>query len=69
MRASLPAAKPAGGTAYDTALVDWLDLRTMLAVAEGVTHSAQQRTESRGAHQREDYPGMDPAWQKNQVIR
>ena len=69
MRASLPAAKPPGGTAYDTALVDWLDLRTMLAVAEGVTHSALQRTESRGAHQREDYPGMDPAWQKNQVIR
>jgi succinate dehydrogenase/fumarate reductase flavoprotein subunit len=68
MREGLGEAKPPGGTAYDTALVDWLDLRTMLAVAEGVTHSALQRTESRGAHQREDYPGMDPAWQKNQVI-
>jgi succinate dehydrogenase/fumarate reductase flavoprotein subunit len=67
MRTALPAAKPPGGQAYDTALVDWLDLRTMLAVAECVTHSALQRTESRGAHQREDFPGMDPAWQRNQV--
>jgi succinate dehydrogenase/fumarate reductase flavoprotein subunit len=68
MRTGLAAGKPAGGTPYDTALVDWLDLRTMLAAAESVTQSALQRTESRGAHQREDFPGMDPAWQRNQVI-
>ena len=26
------------------------------------------RTESRGAHQREDFPGMDEAWCVNQVL-
>ncbi len=68
MRGELPAHKPAAGTSYDGALADWLDLRSMLAVAECVARSALQRTESRGAHQREDFPGMDPAWQRNQVI-
>ena len=68
MRSELPAHKLPAGAAYDTALTDWLDLRTMLAVAGCVARSALQRTESRGAHQREDFPGMDPAWQKNLVI-
>ncbi len=68
MAKALPAMKPAAGTAYDTALADWLDLSTMLTVARCVASSALTRTESRGAHQREDFPGMDPAWQKNQVI-
>jgi succinate dehydrogenase/fumarate reductase flavoprotein subunit len=58
-------AKPAAGVPYDTALVDWLDLRTMLTVADCVTRAALQRTESRGAHQREDFPGMDATWQRN----
>jgi succinate dehydrogenase/fumarate reductase flavoprotein subunit len=26
------------------------------------------RDESRGAHQREDHPRMDPAWRVNQVL-
>jgi succinate dehydrogenase/fumarate reductase flavoprotein subunit len=68
MRAELPGHKPAAGGAYDGALADWFDLRCMLAVAEHVARSALTRTESRGAHQREDFPGMDPAWQKNLVI-
>ncbi len=68
MMRELPAMKPPAGTAYDTALADWIDLSVMLDVAGHVARSALSRTESRGAHQREDYPGMDPAWQKNQVI-
>jgi succinate dehydrogenase/fumarate reductase flavoprotein subunit len=60
--------KPRAGKAYDTALADWLDLSVMLRVARYVSGSALERTESRGAHQREDFPGMDPAWQRNQVI-
>jgi succinate dehydrogenase / fumarate reductase, flavoprotein subunit len=68
MRRELPDMKPPAGKPYDTELADWLDLKTMLEVARCVTSSALSRTESRGAHQREDYPGMDPAWQTNQVI-
>ena len=68
MRADLPAHKPAAGERYDATLADWLDLRSMLAVAHCVASSALARTESRGAHQREDFPDMDPAWQRNLVI-
>ena len=48
---------------------DWFDLRNMLAVAESIARSALERSESRGAHQREDAPQMDDAWTRNQVVR
>ena len=54
---------------HDAARLDWLDLRNMVQVAETVAHAALLRTESRGAHQREDHPGMDEAWRANQVIQ
>jgi L-aspartate oxidase len=38
-----------------------LELQNMLAVAALVVHAALQRTESRGAHQRLDYPATDDA--------
>jgi succinate dehydrogenase/fumarate reductase flavoprotein subunit len=41
----------------------------MLMVARSVAEAALLRTESRGAHQREDFPGMEDAWRLNQVIR
>ncbi|MFD0317100.1 fumarate reductase/succinate dehydrogenase flavoprotein subunit [Streptomyces flavalbus] len=39
-----------------------LDLRNMLLVSECVARAALERTESRGGHTREDFPGMDRAW-------
>ena len=39
-----------------------LDLTNMLDISEVVTRAAMQRTESRGAHTREDYPETDSAW-------
>lgn len=57
------------GAAYDAERLDWYDLRTMLTVAEAVTLAAIARTESRGAHQREDFPGLEAEWEVNQVIR
>jgi succinate dehydrogenase / fumarate reductase flavoprotein subunit len=47
-----------------------LDLWNMLDISEAVTRAALERTESRGAHTREDYPDSDPSWgQRNLVIR
>jgi succinate dehydrogenase / fumarate reductase, flavoprotein subunit len=54
---------------FDPVLVDWLDLRNMLLVAQSVVLAALARTESRGAHQREDHPGLDDgAWRVNQIV-
>jgi len=47
---------------------DWFDLRNMLLVARAVTTAALSRTESRGAHQREDFPGQLDEWTCNQAI-
>jgi succinate dehydrogenase / fumarate reductase flavoprotein subunit len=44
------------------------DLRGMLTVAEAVTRSALMRRESRGAHSRIDYPGLDDAWGKKHNV-
>ncbi len=57
------------GGAFDMQRLDWFDLRNMLTVARAVTQAASLRTESRGAHQREDFPEMLPQWRVNQVIR
>jgi succinate dehydrogenase/fumarate reductase flavoprotein subunit len=61
---------PAGdGKPFDMRRIEWLDLRNMLAVARVVATAALRRNESRGAHQREDFPGMLPEWQVNQTAR
>jgi succinate dehydrogenase/fumarate reductase flavoprotein subunit len=62
--------RPAGdGKAFDYRRLDWFDLRNMLLVAQVVATAALRRTESRGAHQREDHPGMLPEWNANQMAR
>lgn len=42
-----------------------LDLRSALISAEATVRSALERRESRGAHQRSDYPELDPALEVN----
>ena len=44
---------------FNTELVAGLELANMLDLADAITQSALQRTESRGAHQRTDYPDRD----------
>ncbi len=44
---------------FNTELVNALELGYMLDVAQAVTQSALQRTESRGSHQRTDFPQRD----------
>jgi succinate dehydrogenase / fumarate reductase, flavoprotein subunit len=62
--------RPAGDNkAFDLRRLEWFDLRNMLLVARAVTMAALARRESRGAHQREDFPGMLPHWRVNQVVR
>jgi succinate dehydrogenase/fumarate reductase flavoprotein subunit len=47
---------------------DWFELRAMLLTAEMVVTAALARTESRGAHQREDFPDANTALEQNQVL-
>ena len=44
---------------FNTELLSALELTCMLDVAACMVHSALRRTESRGAHQRTDYPARD----------
>jgi succinate dehydrogenase / fumarate reductase flavoprotein subunit len=53
---------------FNLDLQDWLESRAMLTTAEAVVRSALGRTESRGAHQREDFPIADYRLLKNQVV-
>ncbi|MFI9342433.1 fumarate reductase/succinate dehydrogenase flavoprotein subunit [Streptomyces sp. NPDC052773] len=45
-----------------------LDLRNMLLVSECVARAALERTESRGGHTREDFPSMDRAWRRVNLL-
>jgi succinate dehydrogenase / fumarate reductase, flavoprotein subunit len=57
-----------GGGAFDLERLDWFDLRNMLTVARAVAQSALNRSESRGAHQREDFPDTLPLLQVHQRV-
>lgn len=45
-----------------------LEIQEMFKLAETIVVAAILRKESRGAHYRADYPGMDPKWEKNIVV-
>jgi succinate dehydrogenase / fumarate reductase flavoprotein subunit len=56
-------------TTFDLSRLEWFDLRNMLLIARVVAATALAREESRGAHQREDFPATAPAWGVNQVVQ
>jgi succinate dehydrogenase/fumarate reductase flavoprotein subunit len=57
-----------GARQFNLDLQDGFELRAMLATAQTVVRSALGRTESRGAHQREDFPAPDDAYLQNQML-
>jgi succinate dehydrogenase / fumarate reductase, flavoprotein subunit len=57
------------GKIFNTELMNAWELGNMLDVAEAVTVSALNRTESRGGHAREDYPQRDDEnWLRHSLI-
>ncbi len=45
------------------------EAQNLLTIARFMVRAARLRTESRGAHQRADYPNSDPAWQRHVCLR
>lgn len=55
-------------TVHSGSMVEWFELRSGLYAAEAVTNAAIRRCESRGAHQRIDFPETRDEYQINQQI-
>ena len=58
---------PAGGT-YNVAWQQAIDFRNVLGVARACALAGLARTESRGAHTRDDYPATDPEWGDYSIV-
>ena len=54
---------------FAISMLDWFDMRNSLITAEAIIAGAQTRTESRGAHQRDDFPRTDPEQTYNLITR
>lgn len=55
---------------FNRELIDALDVVNMQLLAEAITRAALMREESRGAHYREDFPGLDNRnWLKHIAVR
>jgi succinate dehydrogenase/fumarate reductase flavoprotein subunit len=68
-KAALPTLELTPGTAFNTTIEDWFDLRSSVEIAEVVARAALNRNESRGAHQRLDHPETAASFEKNQLVR
>jgi succinate dehydrogenase/fumarate reductase flavoprotein subunit len=68
MRAALPSLAIAAERECNASLADWFELRASLVAAEAVTRAALARRESRGAHQRTDFPDADAALARRQSV-
>ena len=64
----LPRVPTSRDTAFAIELTDWHELRAALLVAEAVTLAALAREESRGAHQRDDFPETSEKLRSNQEV-
>ena len=54
---------------YNYQLTSYLELGSMLSVAEVAALAAQARTESRGAHRRSDFPQRDDQnWRRHTLV-
>jgi len=54
---------------FNYSLVEWFELRNGLLAAEALAVSALAREESRGAHQRDDFPAADDRFLANQRMQ
>jgi succinate dehydrogenase / fumarate reductase flavoprotein subunit len=58
------------GAVFNYDLVEALELGYLLELAEGMVVSGDARTESRGAHSRDDFPQRDDVnWMKHTLAR
>jgi succinate dehydrogenase / fumarate reductase flavoprotein subunit len=57
-----------GGRLFNPGWHVALDLRNMLTVSECVARAALLREESRGGHTRDDFPKMEPAWRRRNLV-
>ena len=68
LRARWGAVRIGGGRAYNPGWGLVYEVRNMLIVSEAVARSAKERRESRGAHNRLDFPDPDPKWAKKNTV-
>jgi succinate dehydrogenase/fumarate reductase flavoprotein subunit len=61
----LPKMRAPSGQCFNLGWVEAIQVPYVLDVAEMIIMSALYRTESRGAHFREDYPETKPEWLKH----
>jgi len=54
---------------FNYSLVEWFELRSGLLAAEALATAGLAREESRGAHQRDDFPSADNRFLANQLLR
>jgi succinate dehydrogenase / fumarate reductase, flavoprotein subunit len=70
LRARWPTLAVTGGRAFNPGWDLVFELRNLLIVSEGITRSALQRKESRGAHSRLDYTETESKWgDRNSIVR